>query len=228
MKKTAFMGGYDKSDLILYIAKILTVSGKKVLFLDTTLMQKTRYIVPTMTPAQKYVTTYDGIDIAIGFYNMQDLKEYFSIDGELKYDFVLADIDSPEAYINFGFNQIDLHYLVTSFDVFSLQRGISVLKAFKAPTQVTKVLFTRDPESEEKEYIDFVSMSYKVRWNEDVLYFPFETSDLYAIYVNQRFSKVRFDNLSMEYMDCLAFMAEQISGLSKSDIKKAIRIIERV
>ena len=219
--------GYDKSDLILYIAKILTVSGKKVLFLDTTLMQKTRYIVPTMTPAQKYVTTYDGIDIAIGFYNMQDLKEYFSIDGELKYDFVLADIDSPEAYINFGFNQIDLHYLVTSFDVFSLQRGISVLKAFKVPTQVTKVLFTRDPESEEKEYIDFVSMSYKVRWNEDVLYFPFETSDLYAIYVNQRFSKVRFDNLSMEYMDCLAFMAEQISGLSKSDIKKAIRIIER-
>lgn len=227
MKKTAFMGGYDKSDLILYIAKILTVSGKKVLFIDTTLMQKTRYIVPTMTPAQKYVTTYDGIDIAIGFYNMQDLKEYFSIDGELKYDFVLADIDSPEAYINFGFNQIDLHYLVTSFDVFSLQRGISVLKAFKVPTQVTKVLFTRDPESEEKEYIDFVSMSYKVRWNEDVLYFPFETSDLYAIYVNQRFSKVRFDNLSMEYMDCLAFMAEQISGLSKSDIKKAIRIIER-
>ena len=93
--------------------------------------------------------------------------------------------------------------------------------------QVTKVLFTRDPESEEKEYIDFVSMSYKVRWNEDVLYFPFETSDLYAIYINQRFSKVRFDNLSTEYMDCLSFMTEQISGLSKGDIKKAIRIIER-
>ena len=227
MKKTAFMGGYDKSDLILYIAKILTVSGKKILFLDTTLMQKTRYIVPTMTPAQKYVTTYDGIDIAIGFDNMQDLKEYFSIEEDFKYDYILADIDSPDAYVNFGFNQMDLHYLVTSFDVYSLQKGISVLKAFKVPTQVTKVLFTRDPESEEKEYIDFVSMSYKVRWNEDVLYFPFETSDLYAIYVNQRFSKVRFDNLSMEYMDCLAFMAEQISGLSKSDIKKAIRIIER-
>lgn len=227
MKKTAFMGGYDKSDLILYIAKILTVSGKKILFLDTTLMQKTRYIVPTMTPAQKYVTTYDGIDIAIGFDNMQDLKEYFSIEEDFKYDYILADIDSPDAYVNFGFNQMDLHYLVTSFDVYSLQRGISVLKAFKVPTQVTKVLFTRDPESEEKEYIDFVSMSYKVRWNEDVLYFPFETSDLYAIYINQRFSKVRFDNLSTEYMDCLSFMAEQISGLSKGDIKKAIRIIER-
>lgn len=227
MKKTAFMGGYDKSDLIIYIAKILTVSGKKVLIIDTTLMQKTRYIVPTMTPAQKYVTTYDGIDIAIGFDSMQDLKEYFSIESDLAYDYILADIDSPEAYINFGFNQTDLHYLVTSFDVFSLQRGISVLRAFKVPTLVTKVLFTRDPESEEKEYIDFVSMSYKVRWNDDVIYFPFETSDLYAIYANQRFSKVRFDNLSMEYMDCLSFLAEQVSGLSKGDIKKAIKLIER-
>lgn len=227
MKKTAFMGGYDKSDLIIYIAKILTVSGRKVLFIDTTLMQKTRYIVPTMTPAKKYVTTFDGIDIAVGFDNMQDLKEYFSVEGDLKYDFLLADIDSPEKYIEFGFSQIDTHYLVTSFDVYSLQRGISVLKAFKAPTLVTKVLFTRDPESEEKEYIDFVSMSYKVKWKDDVIYFPFETSDLYAIYNNQRFSKVRFDNLSNEYMDCVAFMAEQISGLSKGDIKKAIRLIGR-
>ena len=32
--------GYDKTDLILYIAKILTVLGKKVLFVDTTLTKK--------------------------------------------------------------------------------------------------------------------------------------------------------------------------------------------
>ena len=226
MKKVAIIGGYDKSDLIIYIAKILTVSGKRVLFIDTTLMQKTRYIVPTMTPAKKYVTTYDGIDIAVGFDNMQDLKEYFSVDGELKYDFILADIDSPEGYSDFEFSQIDMHFFVTSFDVFSLQRGVNVLKFFRATTVVTKVLFTRDPESEEKEYLDFVTMSYKVKWKDDVIYFPFETSDLYAIYANQRFSKVRFDNLSVDYMDCLAFLTEQL-GISKGEVKKAIRLIER-
>ena len=53
MKKVAFIGGYDKSDLIIYIAKILTVSGKRGLFIDTTLMQKARNIVPTMRPAKK-------------------------------------------------------------------------------------------------------------------------------------------------------------------------------
>lgn len=227
MKKTVFIGGYDKSDLILYIAKILAVSGKRVLFIDTTLMQKTRYIVPTMTPAQKYVTTYDGIDIAIGFESMEDLKEYFAVEGDLNYDMALVDVDSPEKYINFGCSQIDQHYFITSFDVFSVQRGINVLKAFRSPTIVTKVLFTKDLESEEKEYLDFVSMSYKVKWKEEVLYFPFETADLYAIYNNQRFSKVRFDNISQEYMDALTFLVEQMGEISKSDIKKAVRLIER-
>lgn len=227
MKKTVFIGGYDKSDLILYIAKILAVSGKRVLFIDTTLMQKTRYIVPTMTPAQKYVTTYDGIDIAIGFESMEDLKEYFAVEGDLNYDIALIDVDSPEKYINFGCSQIDQHYFITTFDVFSVQRGINVLKAFSFPTIVTKVLFTKDLESEEKEYLDFVSMSYKVKWKEEVLYFPFETADLYAIYNNQRFSKVRFDNLSQEYMDALTFLVEQFGELSKSDIKKAVRLIGR-
>ena len=30
MKKIGFIGAYDKTDLILYVAKILTVLGKKV------------------------------------------------------------------------------------------------------------------------------------------------------------------------------------------------------
>ena len=227
MKKIAFIGGYDKSDLILYIAKILAVAGKKVIYVDTTLMQKTRYIVPTMTPAQKYVTTYDGIDIAIGFETMQDLKNYFSTEEDLKYDFFLGDFDAPSPYVNMGFRSVDLHYFVTSFDVFSLQRGANVLKAFKEPTTVTKVLFTTNPESEEKEYLDFVSMSYKVKWNEDIIFFPFDTSDLYAIYENQRFSKVKFGNLSMGYIDSMTWMAEQISGLPKGTIRKAIKIIGR-
>ena len=73
MKKIAFIGGYDKADIIIYVAKILSVLNKKVLIVDTTLIQKTKYIVPTMTPTAKYVTTYDGIDIAIGFEDMNDI-----------------------------------------------------------------------------------------------------------------------------------------------------------
>ena len=37
MKKVGFVGAFDKTDLVIYIAKILTVLGKRVLIVDTTI-----------------------------------------------------------------------------------------------------------------------------------------------------------------------------------------------
>ena len=42
MKKIAFIGSYDKTDFLLYIAKIMTVLGKKVLLVDATIEQKAK------------------------------------------------------------------------------------------------------------------------------------------------------------------------------------------
>ena len=39
MKKIGFVGAYDKKDLILYIAKILTELKNKVLVIDSTIKQ---------------------------------------------------------------------------------------------------------------------------------------------------------------------------------------------
>ncbi len=229
MKKIAFIGGYDKTDLILYIAKILRVLDKKILFIDTTLTAKTQYIVPTLTPTKKYVTTYDGIDVAIGFRDINDFKEYQSIDGSLdkEYDFMLIDLDSEAAYRNFELTKNDIHLFVTSFDVYSMQKGVNVLKAFKELTNVYKVLFTKDSDSDEAEYLDFITLSYKLKWDETVIYFPFDTDDLYAIFQNQRFSKVKFFNLSAEYLDSLMFLVEIATGYSKNEVKKAIKLIDR-
>lgn len=228
MKKVAFIGGYDKSDLILYIGKILSVLKKKVLIIDTTQVAKIQYIVPTMTPTKKYVTTYDGIDIAIGFESLRDLKDYLCIGGEFDYDYVLIDLDSSNAYTKFELAAADVHFFVTSFDVYSVQRGVDVLRAITIPTQISKVIFTKNPESEENEYLDFVTFSYKVKWKEDIIYFPFDTEDFYTIFENQRFSKVRFSGLSSQYMDCMTYMVEILSGASKGEIRKAVKIIDRV
>ena len=45
MKKIAFIGSYDKTDFLLYVAKILTRMGKKVLIVDATITQKAKYVV---------------------------------------------------------------------------------------------------------------------------------------------------------------------------------------
>ena len=102
MKKIVFIGGYDKSDFIIYVSKILSIIGKSVLVIDTTLVQKIKYIVPTMSPTAKYVTTYDGIDVAFGFDNMKDLGDYLGTNDFKCYDFVIYDIDNPQYYDSFG------------------------------------------------------------------------------------------------------------------------------
>ena len=45
-----FIGVYDKTDLLLNIAKILATMKKRVLIMDTTIEQKTKYVVPSINP----------------------------------------------------------------------------------------------------------------------------------------------------------------------------------
>ena len=86
MKKVGFIGVYDKTDLILDISKLLTRNGKKVLFIDSTKDQKAKYIVPNILPTVSYVTTFEDIDVAIGFENIEQIAHYLGVDNENELD----------------------------------------------------------------------------------------------------------------------------------------------
>ena len=62
MEKIGFIGGYDKTDIMMYTAKVLTELGNKVLILDTTQKQKTRYVVPAINPTISYITEFQSIN----------------------------------------------------------------------------------------------------------------------------------------------------------------------
>ena len=115
MKKVAFIGSYDKADMIIYIAKALVNMGKKVLVVDSTVTQKTRYIVPTMKALKQYITTFEKIDIAIGFENFNQIQEFKG--GALDYDYALIDIDSYRGYYYYQIKTEDKKYFITSFDI---------------------------------------------------------------------------------------------------------------
>ena len=104
MKKIGFIGAYDKTDMILSIAKVLTMAGKHVLVMDNTITQKCKYVVPVINPTKSYITTYEDIDIAVGFENINDLKQYIGLDEEetLEYDYIMIDTDNFLGVSNFG------------------------------------------------------------------------------------------------------------------------------
>lgn len=230
MKKIGFIGAYDKTDLIIYVAKILTVLKKKVLVVDFTINQKARYVVPVISPAMKYVTDFEDIDIAVGFSDVEDIKNYLGIakEQEMEYDIILIDTDQAAGFRNFELETAQKNYFVTSFDNYSLKKGLEVLGGLQDVVSLTKVLYSKEMLKEEDDYLNFLSLGYKVVWNEYRIYFPIENGDLSVIYENQRVAKIKFRKLSVQYKDGLAYLAEEILGdVSESNIRRAIKFIEK-
>ena len=83
MRNIGFIGAYDKTDMLLNIAKILTIMGNRVLIVDSTINQKARYIVPAISPAMSYITSFEDMDIAVGFNKVENIKRYAGITSDL-------------------------------------------------------------------------------------------------------------------------------------------------
>ena len=198
--------------------------------MDSTINQKARYVVPAISPAMKYVTDFEDIDIAVGFSSIEDMKNYLGLEEqqELEYDFIFVDTDNQKGFSNFFLENSQKNYFVTSFDNYSLKKGLEVLSGIQEVMSLTKVLFSKDMIKEEDDYLNFLSLGHKVIWNEYRIYFPIENGDLNVIYENQRLSKIKFKKLSVQYKDGLVCLAQEILGdVSEANIRKTIKIIEK-
>lgn len=212
MKKIGFIGAFDKTDVILSVAKVLTMAKKQVLIIDNTITQKCKYVVPVINPTRTYITSYEGIDVAVGFESFENLKQYIALDENenLEYDYVIVDTDSFEGVAKFGLQGSDKVYFVTSFDMYSLRKGTEILSQLGVPTHMTRIFYSKDMLREEEEYFDYLVLGTKAIWNEEKVYFLLENGDLPAIMENQRISKIKFKNLSNEYKANIAFLINDI------------------
>lgn len=213
MKRIGFIGAYDKTDLIIYVAKALTTLGKKVLVVDNTTMQKARYVVPTINPSKAYITEFEGIDVSVGFENYDEIKKYLGIQAnkDLEYDIAIIDVDSIEVFEKFDIKTCEKNYFVTSFDLYSLKKGLEILNKVLEPIKLTKVLFSKDILKEDDEYLNLLSLGRKVIWNENYrVYFPLDNGDESVIIENQRVAKIGIRKLSSQYKESLYYIIEDI------------------
>ena len=230
MKKIGFIGAFDKTDFIIQIAKILTLAGRRVVVIDSTVNQKAKYVVPAINPTRTYITEFESIDVAVGFRSFAEVKDYLLLEdyAELEYDIALIDIDTTNVFHNFDMADAMINYFVTSFDLFSLKRGLEILSGLVDPIKMTKVLFSKSMSREEDEYLNFLSIDYKIIWDGMKIYFPFEVGDQSVIIASQRASKIGLKNLSSGYKDSLMFIAEQVlENVSSGELKKIVKIIEK-
>lgn len=230
MKKVGFIGMYDKTDLILNIAKILTTMKKKVIVVDSTFTQKAKYVVPVINPTVTYITDFEDIDVAIGFKNEEEIKNYLGLPEkeQLPYDVMLIDVDNTEAIDAFELGSDTKNYFVTAFDLYSLKRGLEILSNLKKTMGLTKILYAKEILKEEDDYLNFLSLGYKVMWSEFKIYFPIENGDWSVLAENQRVAKIKFKKLSAQYKDNLTYIASEIlNDVSENQIRRAVKTIER-
>ncbi len=230
MKKIGFIGAYDKTDLVIYIAKIIVGTGKRVLVIDATTTQKAKYIVPVIKPTTTYVTEFEGIDVAVGFQNYNQIKEYLGMPehADLGYDMALIDTDDAKGIENFELTTAEHNYFVTSFDAYSIKKGLEALSGLTQIIKITKVLFSKTASQEEDDYLNYLSLGYKLEWEEERIYFPFELGDESVIAENQRVSKIKFKKLSTQYKEALMFIAERLVDESDyGEIKRIFKQLEK-
>ncbi len=230
MRTVGFLGGYDKTDLLLYIARMLTLAQKKVILIDTTILQKTKYVVPSITPTQSYVTEFEGFDVAVGFRSPEMLKQYLGYENKgLDYDIALLDIDSLEVAEKFDIEKNYKNCFVTAFDLYSLKKGVEILGAFKKASKVYKVLFSKNALKEENEYLDFLTLGYKVAWDKEIFNFPIELGNYGVMIEDQIVARIKIKKLSEHYKNSLMYLVSMIfeNDISSSSIKKIMKSMEK-
>ncbi len=226
MRKVGFVGVYDKIDLILSLAKVLVKAGKRVLVIDSTTLQKAKYIVPNILPTINYITSYDDIDVAVGFENVAKIKQYVGLedDEELEYDFIFIDIDNLDGATNFEIGYLDKNYFVTSFDGYSLKKGIELLRMLNMPLRMERIFYSKEMLKEEEEYFNYLTLDLKIEWDENKLYFLLDNGDLSAQMENHLVQNIKFKNLSNEYKENVVFLINELSpDIGERTIRKIIK-----
>jgi len=226
MKKIGFIGAFDKSNFIIYTAKLLEQLNYKILLVDATSNQKLKYIVPSINPTKAYITNFENMDFAVGFESWEEIEKYLNLKSDTNdedeqnsenknlnnelYDYVIVDIDEPEKIEAYNLNEFEKNYFVTSFDMYSLRKGLNILNGFNNNSKLTKILFSYEANKEDEEYLNLLSIEYKIGWNEYTIYFQIFGEDNKVFEENQRLEKIRYRRLSPNYKESLAYVAQDI------------------
>ena len=230
MKKVGFIGAYDRANLIMCIAKILSMKNKKVLIIDTTAEQKFKYIVPTLEPTITYITTWEDIDVAVGFKKIEQIYNYIGAsEADLEYDVILMNIDNPNAMSDMEVDKNDINCFVTAMDLYSINKGLEIFRNIETPMRLVKIIFSREMTETDNEYIDYLAEEVKIQWDKMQIFFPVILDDKYVEMGSQLIYRLGLRTMSSLYKDSLATLTANLFGdeIKEQEVRRIIKVLER-
>ena len=237
MKCIGFVGSVDKTELVMYVAKMLATMGKRTIYIDATSHQKARYIIPTiggMEDENQYVVQHDGVEFAIGFTNMLELKKYFLSKGEdfTEFEYVIVDTDTNEMCEEYDLKSANNLFFVSSYDKYHIRKGVALLQymcAMKrkadpdAQLPLTKLLYYSDINTADSLFIDNLTENLPLLWVHNTVNYPYDQGDLSINIQNQYSNKIDVRYLSNTYKDAIITTVGIITGDEKNMLKKVMK-----
>lgn len=235
MKRWLFAGVSDKRELILYICKLLTAAGQRVLLVDRTVESKYQYLARNREGALPLIE-FCGFDITNGELEASEegtgLPEVIHINAE-SYDYLLYDyeLDQPETE---GFcSQMDQIIWVTTFDHYEVERSADWFRQwFRSDPKLAGVLvhpvLIRTVESYlTANYMMSLTEDLPIEWNTDVACIPWNELNTAIHYENGHEHMLHIHRITRSYRRALISLTVQLTGWTRREAKRAMRSARR-
>ena len=120
------------------------------------------------------------------------------------------------------------NYFVTSFELYSIRKGLETISQIKKPIKITKLTFSKEISEQDDYYLDYLALGYKIIWEDNKINFPYNTEDVENMIENQKNSKIKTKGLSQQYKDCLEYLIiDIIPDINVNNLKRVMKIIEK-
>ncbi|PAD79353.1 hypothetical protein [Paenibacillus campinasensis] len=232
MRTWIFAGMCDKSDLLMYLCKILANGGSKVLLADAAHHAKyTHYI--SRVDASLNLAEFGGFDIATRFANYDSLLEYIEKQEGASYDYMILDVEQPEYLRPEHWHGADARIWVSGFELMGLIQGAEWLKRIAeeafgdSPPSFHRIYMNVIEDLTDDSYIESYLDHSGVHWLDEPIRMPWDEL-AYALKVeNEHAGRLRLKPLSRHYKRSLMELIRRLTELESRHIRRALRLAER-
>ncbi|MDO7904924.1 hypothetical protein Q5741_00685 [Paenibacillus sp. JX-17] len=230
-----FAGMADKSDILLYLSKLVTSSGKRVLLVDATRLGRYQYSIPKLGLFLQ-ITQFAGFDVAEGFQHYNQLSGYLEEQGmrmEEAYDYVLIDLEVEQFADAELFRSAAARVWVSDYGRMQLERGRKWLE-----NQIETGLIERDSpfysvyvQTVDSQLHNHYLTSYLAKcgimWHPELTFLPLDESNVALRLENEHNQSLRIKPLSRRYKRELRQLVSRLTGWEERYSRRLWKIAER-
>ncbi|WP_408895362.1 hypothetical protein [Paenibacillus taichungensis] len=234
MKRSLFLGSADISDLLQYVGKVISTSGKKVLLVDGTTEKYIQYNTPIpMSTEQMKIVEFDGFDVAVGYETFKEIESLVAKNG---YEQLIVHCSNVAFMSKEEFNSFHTKYIAVTPEKMSIDKTVDLVKMLfgkgpsdsKGPTtDVTKISVNHVEGNIAEDYLETILTDLPISWSEEPYELLHDEIDYVTKINNQHQGKINIRRLSKNYKGIIKKITAEISELETSLLKTSMKELMR-